>query len=228
MLFEQQKLVKENNQWQLTVEEISVPSKIKDIIYRRIDFLEPSKKKILDAAAVAGEKFDPSLVAAVVAQDSIDVLESLNDMANNTLLVHCEDDHYWFSHAKYREMLYEKIPPLLKKEYHLRIAKILEKRSSEELPVNDLAHHYAEGGNKQKSVEYALLAGNLALSRFSNNEALTYFSYALKNTVDKPQLYNEKNAATEGLGEAYFADAQFELALKTFEELGDSTEGISK
>ncbi len=230
MLFEQHELTEVNNQWQLTVREISIPLKVKDIIYRRIDFLKPSQKRILDIAAVIGEKFDPQLVAAVVAKDSINVLESLNYMANNTLLVHCEGDYYWFNHAKYREMLYETIPQLLKKEYHLRIAKILEvnDRSPKELPVNDLAWHYAKGGNIEKSIKYAVIAGKLALSRFSNNEALEHFSYALNNCSQQPDYKEIWVEASEGLGEGFFANGRFEQALKTFEELGDCTAGIVK
>ena len=102
-------------------------------------------------------------------------------MAKSTLLVHCDDDYYWFNHAKYREMLYQDIPALLKKEYHRRIAQRIEEstKNSEMLPVNDLAYHYSNSGDKEKSIKYDLMAGHLALNRFSNNEALRYFTHAL-------------------------------------------------
>jgi len=226
-LFEEQKIKKEDELWKLAVEDFTVPAKVKDIIHRRIDQLKPPQRRILDVAAVIGEKFDPKLVSIVVGQDSIDVLESLHAMEKSTLLVHCDDDYYWFNHAKYREMLYQDIPALLKKEYHRRIAQRIEEstKNSELLPVNDLAYHYSNSGDKEKSIKYDLLAGHLALNRFSNNEALRYFTHALDLGASDPAT---KVAGTEGLGEAYFASGLFGEALKIFETLGDSTQGAAK
>jgi tetratricopeptide (TPR) repeat protein len=226
-LFEQQKIKKEDEFWKLTVEDFIVPTKVKDIIHRRIDQLKPTQRRILDVAAVIGEKFDPKLVSIVVCQDSIDVLESLNALEKSTLLVHRDDDYYRFNHAKYREMLYQDIPALLKREYHRRIAQRIEESTkiSELLPVNDLAYHYTNSGDKEKSIKYDLLAGHLALNRFSNNEAIRYFMHALDLGASDPST---KVAGTEGLGEAYFASGLFGEALKIFETLGDSAQGAAK
>jgi predicted ATPase len=227
VLYEQQKIKKEDEFWKLAVEDFTVPSKVKDIIHRRIDQLKLPQRRILDVAAVIGEKFDPRLLSIAVGQDSIDVLESLNAMAKSTLLVHCDGDYYWFNHAKYREMLYQDIPALLKKEYHQRIAQGIEEstKNSGLLPVNDLAYHYSNSGDKEKSIKYDLMAGHLALNRFSNNEALGYFTHALDLGASDPAT---KAAGTEGLGEAYFASGIFDEALRIFEILGDSAQGAAK
>ena len=136
-------------------------------------------------------------------------------------------DYYWFNHAKYREMLYQDIPALLKREYHQRIAQRIEEstKNSELLPVNDLAYHYSNSGDKEKSIKYDLMAGHLALNRFSNNEAIRYFTHALDLGASDPAT---KVAGTEGLGEAYFASGLFGEALKIFETLGDSAQGAAK
>jgi len=230
MLSQQSKLIKENGIWRLSVEDFSVPTKVKEIIRRRIDALQPMQRRILEVAAVIGDKFDPKVVAAVVAQDTFDVLDSLNDITKNTLLLHCEGNYYWFNHAKYREMLYEEIPSLLKKEYHLRIAQRVENlsRNALDLPVNDLAYHYERGGDEEKSITYALSAGNLALARFSNDEASTYFNYVLEVASANSILKDFKITAAEGLGEAFYARSMFGEAMRTFEELGDSASGVVK
>ena len=84
MLHEQGSLIREQGQWQLNVEKFGVPDKVKDVILRRLDSLKSTQRRILDAASVVGEKFDPKLVAAVVSQDNLDVLESLNAIAGST------------------------------------------------------------------------------------------------------------------------------------------------
>lgn len=228
MLYEQGCLIQERGQWQLRVEKLDIPAKVKDVILRRIESLKHSQRRILDAASVIGEKFDPKLIGAVVSQDTLDVLESLDSIAQSTLLVFCEGDYYRFDHAKSREMLYDNIPPLLKKEYHSRIAVKLENSTQnvKALPVSDLAYHYAEAGNKEKSIKYAIVAGKDALARFSNKEALKHFTYVLKGIGEGQEYEEEKLIALEGLGDTYFASSMFKEAAKTFEQLGGMSTGI--
>ena len=192
--------------------------------------MKPDQRRVLDAASVIGEEFDPKLVIAAVGQDSLDVLESLETIANSTLLVYCDGDHYRFNHAKSRELLYDKIPLILRREYHERIAKKIEEDDNfpKERLVSDLAYHYAQTGNKEKLVKYALAAGKDALSRFSNQEAIRYFESVLKAISKEPEKDSERTTALEGLGEAYFANSMFREAAKTFEQLGDITVGVIK
>jgi predicted ATPase len=81
-----------------------------------------------------------------------------------------------FDHAKSREDLYEKISSPLKREYHERVAEQIENASKDfkEISLGDLAYHYSQAGNQEKSVKYSLAAGQDALARFSNKEAINH------------------------------------------------------
>ena len=230
MLHEQGSFIQEHGQWRLNVEKYGIPDKVKDVILRRLDSLKPSQRRILDAASAVGEKFDPKLLAEVLSQDNLDVLESLNMIAESTLLVNCQGDYYGFVHAKFREMLYHQIPSPLKKEYHSRIAEKLEssKQSLKQFPVSDLAYHFAQAGNKEKSVKYALAAGKDDLARFSNKEALKHFTHVLQFVSEDSEYTNEKAIALEGLGEAFFGNSMFKEATRTFEQLSDITTDVVK
>ena len=229
MLYEQGGLVEAEGQWRLCFEKYNIPAKVKDVILRRVEALKPSQRRILEAAAVIGEKFDPKLVAAVLSQDNLDVLESLNAIAECTLLVYCEDNYYRFDHIKSQELLSERIPLLLKKEYHSRIAEKLESfgQSLLEFPVGDLAYHYSQAGNKEKSIKYSLAAGKDALARFSNLEAIKYFTYVNQNISEIDKNFNDKITALEGLGDGFQANMMFKEAAKTFEDLANLG-GISR
>ena len=219
MLYEQEALLKENGEWQLNVDKFNIPSKVKDIILRRVESLTHDQKRILEVAATIGEVFDPKLVAAVVSKDSLDVIESLNTIAESTLLVHFEGDSYKFDHAKSREMLYEQIPLPLRREYHLRIAKKIENsKCPSELKVNDLAYHYVKSGNEKKSILYSLAAGKNALARFSNTEAINHFTYVHQKSQENKNS-PDNMTALEGLGDALYANMMFKEAAKTFEDL---------
>ncbi len=231
MLSEHGSLIQDRGQWRLSIDEVGIPAKIKDIILRRVSMLKPNQRRILDLASVIGEKFDVELLGAVLGQDSLEVLETLNAVAQSSSLVCSEGSIYEFDHAKSREAIYEEISPPLKKGYHERIAEKLEARSkgTKGLPINDLAYHYAQAENKEKAIKYALAAGEDALARFSNSEATKQFTYVLNVVAETPEHANERTTALEGLGDALSASGLVVEAMKTFEQLSSTAEsGVVK
>lgn len=226
MLFQQGNLSKKNGQWSLCIDTYEIPPKVKDIILQRLETLPPDQRKILDVCSVVGEKFDPKLVAAAVSLDNADVLIALNKIAKSALMVHCDGDFYKFSQSKSREMLYAEIPPLLKKEYHSRIAEKIETYSQNiaGASVNDLAYHNVQAGNKTKAITYSLQAGKLALSRFSNAEAIRHFSYVANTSEENGEFINERVNALEGLGDAYYVNSMYKEAERTFLQLADTAQ----
>jgi predicted ATPase/KaiC/GvpD/RAD55 family RecA-like ATPase len=227
MLNERKSLVEENNEWRLAADELGLPSKIKGIILRRLAILKNPQRRVLDAASVIGEEFDVELLSSVLGQDSLEVLEILNVIANSTSLVTGEENCYRFDHARSREVLYNELSPLLKRGYHNRIGEKLESVNSSALPLSDLAYHYAKAGNDEKATRYALLAGQDALARFSNAEAIKHFSYVLQNTSEIAQAETRRKAE-EGLGDAYYANSMFKDAIRTFEDLSKRQTGADK
>jgi KaiC/GvpD/RAD55 family RecA-like ATPase/tetratricopeptide (TPR) repeat protein len=225
MLSEHGSLVQESGRWRLSIDEVGIPAKIRDIILRRVSMLKPNQRRILDLASVIGERFDAELLGVVLGQDSLEVLETLNAVGQSSSLVLYKGSYYEFDHAKSREAIYEEISPPLKKGYHERIAEKLEAKSkNSKLPVNDLAYHYAQAGNKEKAVEYALAAGEDALARFSNSEAIKHYGYVLATVSEASEYASERTAALEGLGDALNANGLFVEAMKTFEQLSSVAE----
>jgi tetratricopeptide (TPR) repeat protein len=226
MLYQQGSLSKKNGQWILGVNSFEIPRKVKDVILRRLETLKPRQRKILDIASVVGQKFDARLVATVASHDNADVLRALDDIAQRTLIVRCESSSYRFEHEKFREMLYEEIPPLLRKEYHFRIAKEIESMElGLEVSASDVAYHFVHSENKVKAIEHSLRAGKDALSRFSNFEAIDHFSFVIKSTLTDEKFILERERALEGLGDALTANCMYADAIKTFEQLAEIERG---
>jgi tetratricopeptide (TPR) repeat protein len=224
MLFDQGNLVWEKDQWQLPVERLGLPSKVKGVIMQRIGTLRQDQRRVLDVASVIGEKFNPDLIAGVLSKDPMEILEVLNGILKSTSLVSVSENLYMFDHPKFQEVLYEEISAPLKRVYHERVAEQIENASknAEEIQFSDLAYHYVHSGNKEKSVKYSLAAGQDALARFSNKEAIKHFRYVLETLAETDEFAVERSAALEGLGDAYYGDCMFEEALKTFERLANS------
>ena len=225
MLSEHGSLVQDGGCWRLSINEVGIPVRIKDIILRRVGMLKPNQRRIIDLASVIGEKFDVELLASVLAKDSLEVLEALNELVQSSSLLHCQGNYYEFDHGKSREAVYEEISAPLKKGYHARIAEKMEVRDKgKDLPVNDLAYHYAQAGNKRKAIEYSLLAGGDSLARFSNAEAMKHYGYVLTAVSESPEYASERGKALEGFGEALSASGLFNEAAKTFEQLSNIAE----
>jgi len=220
MLHEIGDIVQDNGEWRLVTDRLSMPTKVKDIILRRLSALKSEERRVLDAASVVGDKFDPELLGAVLDQDSLRVLESLNKIAHSNSLVCFEKNIFRFDHARSKEVVYEEIYPPLRSGYHARIAERLESRTKnvKQPPVSDLAYHYAKAGNREKSIEYSLKAGEDALAKFGNSEAIKHFSYVLDSVLDQENV-GEKTRALEGLGSALLESGRQSEAIAAFEQV---------
>jgi tetratricopeptide (TPR) repeat protein len=224
MLSEKGNLVNEGNQWRLLSNKLSIPTKVKDIIMRRVENLKPDQRKLLNLASVIGSKFEPELLATVLRQSSLEVLEALNSIALSSSLVICEGNTYRFDHVKSRDAVYEEIPGLLRKAYHGWVAEKMEAdRKGEKPSAADLVYHYAQAGNKVKAIKCALTAGQEALTKWSNLQAVEHFAYVLQNASDGQD--EERRTALEGLGDAYAANYMYADAIKTFDQLAASESG---
>jgi len=226
MLHERKSLVLENSEWRLAVDELGIPNKIKDVILRRLACLKYGQRRVLDAASVIGEEFDVDLLSTVLGQDYLEILEILNVVAHSTSLVRADGNFYRFDHARSRETLYEELALPLKRGYHNKIAEKLESIKRETLPLSDIAYHYAQAGNKEKAVKYALASGQNELAKSSNVETIKHFKYVIQAVGEsKAQEHvKEKETAIEGLGNALFGYGMFKESVKTFEQLAYSTQ----
>ncbi len=229
MLHERNSLILERDQWRLTSDAIGIPPKIKDIILQRLGALLRNQRNVLDAASVIGEKFDAELLASVLGQDSIEIIKILDSIAKDTSLVGCEGELYRFDHARTRDAIYDEISPALKRGYHAKVAEKLESMSKNgKLPFSDLAYQYAQAGNKDKAVKYALAAGQDELAKWSNVEAIKHFTYVVQAVGENPEHAQEKMMTLEGLGDAYYASNNFQQAVTIFEQVADIQNGAAK
>jgi KaiC/GvpD/RAD55 family RecA-like ATPase/tetratricopeptide (TPR) repeat protein len=224
MLHERDGLVLQQGNWRLARDELEVPDKIKDIILQRLSGLALNQRKTLEAAAVIGERFDAQLLASMIGSELSKTVETLDAIGRATSLVCCEGELYKFDHARSRDAVYGEISPVLRKVYHAKAAETLEGRRREgDLLSSDLFYHNSQAGNKEKALKYALAAGQDALARWSNAQAIEHFSYALANF---PEGWSEqRRTALEGLGDAYAANSMYREAIKTFDKLASLETG---
>lgn len=225
MLHEGGSLINDHNEWRLAHGDIGIPDKIRDIILQRLSCLTRAQRKVLDVASVIGERFDAQLVALTLGLELSVIIEDLDGIGQITALVCCEGELYRFDNARSREAIYDGISPLQRRVFHVKVAeKLVEIGTVGMMPLSDLAYHYAQAGNNEKAIGYALAAAKDELARWSNAEAIMHFEYVLRNI---PAGHSETRVtALEGLGDAYAASYMYGEALKTYDKLAGSESGL--
>jgi len=227
-------LSEKEGQWILTApaEKMGIPSKIQEVITRRIKRLGREERRLLDIAAVCGYSFNPNVMSKIMSSDVADVLQTLVEIEQRHMLIRPEDSTFGFTHHRIREIIYGNLPGELRRVYHLKTASCLEQVLAEKTSddcMNDIALHYVEGGAPEKAFEYLLKLGEKAVNIFANMQAIDYLDKALEATQRNMSLATNQNLAKiyklRGIAWVYQDKAkarkEFDLMLQNAEKVGN-------
>ncbi|TET90784.1 MAG: tetratricopeptide repeat protein [Methanomassiliicoccales archaeon] len=202
--------------WKLSkdLEDVDIPSKIHDVILRRLDRVEKEERKVLDYASVTGEMFTSLVLASALDMKRVHLLERLKVLEKSHKLVHPNKGGYKFDHAKVREVLYNEIPTELRTEYHTIIAETIEDLNKDNLEevIGDLAFQYYHCRNKEKARIYLVRAAEKAKRLYSNEEAIRFFTEALEFEEDSQKRMD----IFESLGAVYDLVGYYDKSLETY------------
>ena len=137
-----------------------MPSKVHEVITRRIARLGEQEKRLLNIAAVYGYRFTLDILSKVLALDLVDVLETLVKIEQKHRLIRSTDSAFEFTHHKIREVVYKNLPSELKRAYHIKIANCIEQILAEKISEGysvEAALHFVEGGAPEKAFKLSLI-----------------------------------------------------------------------
>ncbi len=225
LLAEEGSLLEKDGTWELSqsMDELKLPSKIYDVVIRRLNRLLREQKDILECASVIGEEFGSDVVGTTLDINRINLLRNLGEIEKAHKLIHSGDKKYWFDHSKIREVLYNGINVELRSEYHKIVAEsYLELyRDRENEIVEELAHHFLESGDRRAG-NYLLMAGDKAKSRYANEEAIRFYTSAETMLDDVEKLLR----LHENLGDVRVLMGECEGAIESFRKARELTDDI--
>lgn len=204
--------------------EIEISPTILDIVIRRIALLEETEISLLSYAAVIGREFELELLFGLTELRKEKVVSIVDRAIELQLLERSlgERGKVLFVHDRIKDAFYQKIGRKKRAQLHLEIAKAIEGKNREGLfgVIFDLAHHYTEGGDKDKSLEYALPAAQRAKEGYANEEAIRYFTLAKGLLEEKGGKGSKEWIETaEGLGEVYLRIVKSDDAIEVLNEI---------
>jgi class 3 adenylate cyclase/predicted ATPase/ABC-type transport system involved in cytochrome c biogenesis ATPase subunit len=172
---------------------IGIPATLHDSLMARLDRLAPAKE-VAQVASVIGREFSYDLLAAASGLDEQALSDSLNDLLHAELIFRRSLPPaavYGFKHALVLEAAYASMLRGKRQRTHARIAQVLE-AGFPETPPEVLAHHLTEGDQTETSVDWWAKAGQQALSRAANKEAVSHFERALAQLQKLPETNGRK------------------------------------
>ena len=164
------------------VGEVEVPDSVREVVGRRLGRLGDEARGVLALAAVLGERFELELLAVAGGQPEEPVLAALGPAVAARLVKETGVGAYQFAHALVRATLEDTLGPTRRAQLHRRVAVALEEVCADRLAEHyeTLAHHYVEGRDWHKALDYLTKAGDKAAAAYANQEALEYYARGLE------------------------------------------------
>jgi predicted ATPase len=154
----------------------------------RLDRL-PNIRDVAQLGAVLGREFTYELVQAIASIEETTLQNGLDQLVAAELLYQRGRPpraKYVFKHALVQDAAYQSLLKRTRQQHHGRIAEVLEERTAETQPEL-LAHHYTEAGLAVPAVGCWRQAGERAVERSANAEAIVHFGKALQLVKELPE-----------------------------------------
>ena len=167
------------------LEGIQVPATVQTVLAARIDRLIADDKALLQTAAVIGKDVPLVLLEAIAPVTGPALERGLERLQAAEFLYQAAlfpEREYTFKHALTHEVAYGSLLRSTREQIHRRIAQTLVERFPEtaEHRPELAAQHYTEAGSPRDALLYWERAGQRAIERSANLEAVRYLTQALE------------------------------------------------
>jgi len=163
---------------------LPLPDTVEAVLAARLDQLPAEAKHLVQIAAVVGPIVPVPLLQRLAELPEDRLQHGLAQLQEREFLYELDlapEQTYTFKHALTREVAYGSLLHERRRTLHERTAEAVEALYAQQLEnhVGELAHHYHLSGNAEKAVFYCQQAGEQALQRSANPEAVQHLSAGL-------------------------------------------------
>ena len=188
---------------------LAIPTTLHDSLMARLDRLA-AVKGLAQLGATLGREFSYALLQAVSPWDEGTLQQGLQQLVAAEFLYQQglpPQATYRFKHALIQDAAYQSLLRSTRQQYHRRIAQVLEARFPETVETQPelLAHHYTEASLAAQAMPYWLRAGQRAIQRSANLEAVAHLTKGLEllaTLPDTPERLQQELDLLTSLGPA--------------------------
>jgi class 3 adenylate cyclase/DNA-binding winged helix-turn-helix (wHTH) protein/predicted ATPase len=169
---------------------LAIPTTLHDSLMARLDHLA-AVKSLAQLGATLGREFSYPLLQAVAPWDEETLQQGLHQLVTAEFLYQRglpPHATYLFKHALIQEAAYQSLLKSTRQQYHQRIAQVLEAQFPETAATQPelLAYHYTEAGVMAQAIPYWQQAGQRAIERSANLEAIGHLTKGLEVLTTLP------------------------------------------
>ncbi len=188
-------LAGDQGRWRLAspAQEIAIPETVADLVLRRVQQVDRRSRELLDWGAVMGARLDARLLAEVTGEPTMAIMRRLYGLEQDHALIAADAEGFYFGHGKVQQVLYDAMPPFMRRESHLMLGKALEARGDEAPDVYALARHFVRAGDARRGYRYSRAAADRAEAAIAFEEALALIEQAA-GLLEASQLGAEHDA----------------------------------
>ena len=203
--------------------EAHIPRSVQAAVEQRIEQLTLPARQVSTLAAVAGRRFDFSLLQHLTGSDEQHLLQVMKELVAAQLVVEQSEEQFAFRHALTRQAIYTSLLARERKGLHRSIADTLERLYPStallDAHLADLAYHYYEAGAWAKALDYGQRAAIQALRWYTPHAVVEQATRALdaaqRDSITPPAaLYRLRGQAYETLGDFERAQMEYETTLQ--------------
>ena len=204
-------LVRVDGTWKRTAQRAPVPRSVQEAVQQRTMYLSADAKRLVTLAAVAGWRFNVTLLLVLMRCDEGQLLALLKEVMAAHLVVEDGVDQFAFRHALTRQAISAELLLRERQGLHRNLAETLERLctaspTARESSLEDLAYHCSEAGLWEQALTYQQEAGAKALSLYAQQAAIDHFTRAMEAAHHLSQtppvsLYLARGQAYETLGD---------------------------
>jgi predicted ATPase len=163
---------------------VPIPDTVQAVLAARVDRLPPAEKHLLQTAAVIGPEVSIALLQAITEVPEDTLAGSLRHLQAAEFLYETRlvpEQTYTFKHVLTQEVAYQSLLHSTRRQVHQQIAQVLEAQFPVTVETEPavLAQHYTEAGLYAQAIPYWQRAGQRAIERSANAEAISHFTQAL-------------------------------------------------
>ncbi|MGH7291211.1 MAG: ATP-binding protein, partial [Myxococcota bacterium] len=167
---------------------MGIPTSLQASLTSRLDRLGPAKE-LAQLSAVIGRRFSWALLAAIAERSGPEVEAGLERLtASGLVFQEGAGPHrtYRFKHALVQSAAYESLLRSARQQLHARVATALEARFPAMLPER-VAEHWAQAGEATRAAVWWQKAGDRAICRGANREAIALLLKGLRALMGLPE-----------------------------------------
>ena len=198
-----------------------IPLSLQDAVELRLTRLSADARRVVQLAAVAGRRFDFTLLQQITRYDEAHLMELMKEAMAAQLVIEESAEQFAFRHALTRQAIASGLLARERRALHGTIAQTLEQLHAAALDayLADLAYHCTEAELWSQALEYAKLAAEQAQALYAPRAAVEQWTRVMHATQHlgqavPPTCYRARGQASEILGDFEQAKADYERALQ--------------